>query len=60
MSPSLAANGAGRTAWVAGNAWADVTVTPTGTVGPNNGALNTNGTDNSSTHGASRLAPVTS
>ena len=28
VSPSLAANGAGRTAWVAGNAWADVTVTP--------------------------------
>lgn len=61
VSPSLAANGAGRTVWVAGNAWADVTATPAGEVGPFNGPQNNtdpqpNGTSNSSTHGASRLA----
>ncbi|WP_342217384.1 ESX secretion-associated protein EspG, partial [Nocardia farcinica] len=32
ISPSMAANGAGRVAWVSGNATADVTVTPEGEV----------------------------
>lgn len=55
ISPSLAANGAGRVVWVSGNAVADVSVTPEGTVGPNNGGNNAPGTNNSSTHGASQL-----
>ncbi|WP_330184879.1 MspA family porin [Nocardia sp. NBC_01503] len=55
ISPSLAANGAGRVVWVSGNAVADVAETPEGTVGPNNGAANLPGSNNSSTHGASRL-----
>ncbi|MEV6430909.1 MspA family porin [Nocardia sp. NPDC051463] len=55
ISPSLSANGAGRVVWVSGNAIADVTVTPEGTVGPYNGATNAPGTNNSSTHGASAL-----
>ncbi|WP_063036814.1 MspA family porin [Nocardia pseudovaccinii] len=56
ISPSLAANGAGRVVWVSGNAVADVNVTPEGTVGPNNGASGAPGTNNSSTHGASQLS----
>ncbi|MFX0576039.1 MspA family porin [Nocardia nepalensis] len=56
ISPSLAANGAGRVVWVSGNAIADVSVTPEGTVGPNNGASGAPGTNNSSTHGASQLS----
>ncbi|MEV5838373.1 MspA family porin [Nocardia sp. NPDC052112] len=56
ISPSLAANGAGRVVWVSGNAIADVNVTPEGTVGPNNGASGAPGTNNSSTHGASQLS----
>ncbi|WP_431964995.1 MspA family porin [Nocardia sp. bgisy134] len=56
ISPSLAANGAGRVVWVSGNATADVTVTPEGTVGPNNGPAGGAGTNNSSTHGASQLS----
>ena len=56
ISPSLAANGAGRVVWVSGNAVADVSVTPEGEVGPNNGATNAPGTNNSSTHGASQLS----
>jgi hypothetical protein len=56
ISPSLAANGAGRVVWVSGNAVADVSVTPEGTVGPNNGGNNAPGTNNSSTHGASQLS----
>lgn len=59
VSPSLAANGAGRVTWVSGKAWADVTTTPAGTPGPNNGPQNdksqNSGTNNSSTHGASQL-----
>ncbi|GGK49274.1 MspA family porin [Nocardia camponoti] len=55
ISPSLAANGAGRVVWVTGNARADVQVTPEGEVGPNNGPLNRPGSNNSSTHGASQL-----
>ncbi|MFX0576037.1 MspA family porin [Nocardia nepalensis] len=56
ISPSLAANGAGRVVWVSGNAIADVSVTPEGTVGPSNGASGAPGTNNSSTHGASQLS----
>ncbi|WP_433711766.1 MspA family porin [Nocardia sp. CA-084685] len=56
ISPSLAANGAGRVVWVSGNAIADVNVTPEGEVGPNNGASGAPGTNNSSTHGASQLS----
>ncbi|WP_433628555.1 MspA family porin [Nocardia sp. CA-120079] len=56
ISPSLAANGAGRVVWVSGNANADVSVTPEGTIGPNNGASGAPGTNNSSTHGASQLS----
>ncbi len=56
ISPSLAANGAGRVVWVSGNAIADVSVTPEGAVGPSNGASGAPGTNNSSTHGASQLS----
>ncbi|MET8875665.1 MspA family porin [Nocardia sp. NPDC004604] len=56
VSPSLAANGAGRTVWVSGNAIAEVAVTPEGAVGPNNGASGAAGTNNSSTHGISQLS----
>ncbi|KZM70110.1 MspA family porin [Nocardia terpenica] len=55
ISPSLAANGAGRVAWVSGLAVAEVTATPEGKVGPSNGASNAPGTNNSSTHGSSRM-----
>uniref|UniRef100_UPI00245548ED MspA family porin n=1 Tax=Nocardia asiatica TaxID=209252 RepID=UPI00245548ED len=55
ISPSLAANGAGRVVWVSGNAIADVAVTPEGEIGPNNGPTGNPGTNNSSTHGASQL-----
>ncbi|MFI6172993.1 MspA family porin [Nocardia sp. NPDC051052] len=55
ISPSLSANGAGRVVWVSGNAVADIAVTPEGKVGPNNGATNAPGTNNSSTHGTSQL-----
>lgn len=54
ISPSLAANGAGRTAWVTGNVAVDID-TPPGVVGPNNGATNDPGTNDSSTHGASQM-----
>ncbi|WP_167478006.1 MspA family porin [Nocardia arthritidis] len=56
ISPSLAANGAGRVAWLSGNAIAEVTATPEGKVGPNNGPKNNPGTNNSSTHGTSELS----
>ncbi|MEV0252524.1 MspA family porin [Nocardia sp. NPDC050712] len=55
VSPSLAANGAGRVVWVSGNATADVTATPEGTAGPWNGPKNDPGTNNSSTHGLSQI-----
>ncbi|MEV0357536.1 MspA family porin [Nocardia sp. NPDC050697] len=55
VSPSLAANGAGRVVWVSGNAVADVTATPEGEIGPFNGPANEPGSNNSSTHGASQL-----
>ncbi|RDI64176.1 MspA protein [Nocardia pseudobrasiliensis] len=54
ISPSMAANGAGRTAWVSGNLTVDVD-TPPGVIGPNNGALNLPGSNFSSTHGSSGL-----
>lgn len=56
ISPSLSANGAGRVVWVSGNATAEVTETPEGTAGPNNGAANGPGSNNSSTHGTSQLS----
>lgn len=55
VSPSLADNGLGRVVWVSGTATADVTDTPVGQVGPNNGPNNGAGTNNSSTHGASQV-----
>ncbi|MEU2252365.1 MspA family porin [Nocardia xishanensis] len=55
ISPSMAANGAGRVVWVSGNATADVSVTPGGEVGPTNGPADIPGSNNSSTHGASQL-----
>ncbi|MGW4248052.1 MspA family porin [Nocardia sp. NPDC004722] len=56
VSPSLAANGAGRVVWVSGAASAVVTDTPDGTVGPWNGPTNSPGSNNSSTHGSSILS----
>ncbi|MFC9786615.1 MspA family porin [Rhodococcus sp. NPDC127528] len=57
ISPSLAANGAGRTAWVSGTVTADVSsIAKEGEVGPFNGAKNDPGTNNSSTHGVSRIS----
>lgn len=55
ISPSLAGNGTGRTVWVSGKAEADVPSAPNATVGPNNGQLNTPGSNNSSTHGTSQI-----
>ncbi|WP_040812787.1 MspA family porin [Nocardia concava] len=54
ISPSLSANGAGRTAWLSGRVIANVD-TPEGTVGPNNGPTNSPGSNNSSTHGTSQV-----
>ncbi|GAB2634302.1 MspA family porin [Nocardia goodfellowii] len=54
ISPSMAANGAGRTSWVSGDVTTEVE-TPDGVVGPNNGPKNFPGTNNSGTHGASNL-----
>ncbi len=55
ISPSMAANGAGRVVWVSGNAVAEVAVTAEGEVGPTNGPAGLPGSNNSSTHGASQL-----
>ncbi|MFD3505956.1 MspA family porin [Nocardia sp. NPDC058666] len=55
ISPSMAANGAGRVVWVSGTAIAEVTETPEGEVGPWNGPTGRPGSNNSSTHGASQL-----
>ncbi|MFE3259393.1 MspA family porin [Nocardia sp. NPDC059091] len=54
VSPSLAANGAGRVVWVSGVASA-VIDTPDGTAGPNNGPVGGPGSNNSSTHGTSQI-----
>ncbi|WP_280307221.1 MspA family porin [Nocardia neocaledoniensis] len=56
ISPSMAANGAGRVAWVSGTVYADVTETPKGEPKPFIGGNNAPGTNNSSTHGASRIS----
>ncbi len=56
VSPSLAMNGAGRVVWVNGVITARVATTPKGEVGPFNGPTNADGTNNSSTHGTSRLS----
>ncbi|WP_040838055.1 MspA family porin [Nocardia brevicatena] len=56
ISPSMAANGAGRVVWVSGTAVADVTATPEGEEGPNNGPTGADGTNNSSTHGISQVS----
>lgn len=56
ISPSMAANGAGRVAWVSGTVLAEVTETPTGEARPFIGGNNAPGTNNSSTHGSSRVS----
>ncbi|MGI5220573.1 MspA family porin [Nocardia sp. CA-290969] len=56
ISPSMSANGAGRVAWLTAQVHADVTATPEGEAGPWKGPTNAPGTNNSSTHGASRLS----
>jgi len=57
VSPSLAANGAGRVAWLSGIVTAEVTAIETeGQPGPYNRPGNTPGTNNSSTHGVSRVS----
>ncbi len=55
ISPSMAANGAGRVVWVSGNAAADVPNAPEAEPGPSNGPAEGPGTNNSSTHGTSQL-----
>ncbi|GEM32462.1 MspA family porin [Nocardia neocaledoniensis] len=55
ISPSMAANGAGRVVWVSGSAIAEVAETPEGEVGPWNGPSGRPGSNNSSTHGTSQL-----
>ncbi|MFD4456926.1 MspA family porin [Nocardia sp. NPDC058480] len=55
ISPSMAANGAGRVVWVSGTAIAEVNETPEGEVGPWNGPTGRPGSNNSSTHGTSQL-----
>ncbi|QYB07468.1 MspA family porin [Rhodococcus sp. USK10] len=61
VSPSLAANGAGRTAWVSGTVTVDVTgLKEVAEVPSANGTPNTagtyNGTNGSTTHGVSRVS----
>lgn len=56
VSPSLAANGAGRSVWVSGTITADVTDAPTvENPGPYSMPEGWPGTNNSSTHGASQV-----
>lgn len=56
VSSSMAANGAGRVVWVSGSITADVTETPVvEKPGPYSYPNNGNGTNNSSTHGASQV-----
>nr|WP_280490126.1 MspA family porin [Nocardia carnea] len=56
VSSSLAANGAGRVVWVSGTVAADVTATPeVERPGPYSRPGNGNGSNNSSTHGASQV-----
>ncbi|PEH76256.1 MspA [Nocardia farcinica] len=57
VSPSMAANGAGRVVWVSGTVTAEVTDTPTvERPGPYSTPENWPGTNNSSTHGASQVS----
>ncbi|MEU4839939.1 MspA family porin [Nocardia testacea] len=56
VSPSMAANGAGRVVWVSGTVIADVTDTPTvQRPGPYSTPADWPGTNNSSTHAASQV-----
>ncbi|MGI5218844.1 MspA family porin [Nocardia sp. CA-290969] len=55
VSPSMAANGAGRVTWVSGTITADVTQTPLAEPGPYSTPDNIPGTNNSSTHGVSQV-----
>lgn len=55
LSPSMAANGAGRVVWVSGNAEADVPDAPVTEAGPSGGPAEGPGTNNSSTHGTSQI-----
>jgi len=56
ISPSMAANGAGRVVWVSGTVTADVTDAPTVEApGPYSTPENWPGSNNSSTHGASQV-----
>ncbi|MFI2557126.1 MspA family porin [Nocardia farcinica] len=56
VSPSMAANGAGRVAWVSASITAEVTETRiVEKAGPYTAPGNIPGTDNSSTHGASQV-----
>ncbi|MEU1525427.1 MspA family porin [Nocardia rhamnosiphila] len=56
VSPSMAANGAGRVVWVSGTITADVTLTPTvERPGPYSTPEDWPGTNNSSTHAASQV-----
>ncbi|MGW0246203.1 MspA family porin [Nocardia goodfellowii] len=56
VSPSMAANGAGRVTWVSGTITAEVTDTPLVTQpGPYSTPENWPGTNNSSTHGVSQV-----
>ncbi|MFC4377623.1 MspA family porin [Nocardia halotolerans] len=55
ISPSMAANGAGRVAWVSGTVLAEVAETPKGDPRPWVGGAGNPGTNNSSTHGSSRI-----
>ncbi|MGW6730886.1 MspA family porin [Nocardia sp. NPDC055029] len=55
VSPSMAANGAGRAVWVSGTVVADVTETPSATPGPYSRPNNSPGTNNSQTHGVSQV-----
>ncbi|MQY29768.1 MspA family porin [Nocardia aurantia] len=56
ISPSLAANGAGRVVWVSGSSVADIPNAPDATPGGWNGPSNSNGSNNSSTHLASNIS----
>ncbi|MEV0366849.1 MspA family porin [Nocardia fusca] len=57
VSPSMAANGAGRVVWVSGTVTADVVQTPSvERPGPYSTPENWPGTNNSSTHGTSQVS----
>ncbi|MRH89795.1 mspA family protein [Nocardia sp. SYP-A9097] len=56
ISPSLAANGAGRVVWMTGTVVAEIPDTPETEPGPHNFPTDNPGTNNSSTHGSSQLS----